>query len=109
MNCWICGTALGLAGKISFRAECESCHAALHCCRNCVYYKPGLPNECMVPNTDYVADRTANNFCEEFKLLGKAPEKKIDPQDIAKKLFGNDATEKQSDDPKKRFNNLFNE
>jgi hypothetical protein len=107
MNCWNCGAPLNLTGKITFRATCDVCHAALHCCRNCVYYKPGLPNDCMVPNTDYIADRTAINFCEEFKILGKAPEKKANPKDAAKKLFGDDEGEDESKDPKSRFNDLF--
>ena len=90
MQCWNCGATLDLIGKLSFRAACDACHASLHCCRNCVYYKPGLPNDCLVPNTDYVSDRTANNFCEEFKLLGKG-------------------AEKSTNDPKARFNQLFND
>lgn len=106
MNCWHCGAPLNLIGKLSFRASCDACHASLHCCRNCVYYKPGLPNDCMVPNTDYVPDRTANNFCEEFKLRGKGPEKTIDPKDVSRRLFGEEE-EKGPDDHKKRFNNLF--
>lgn len=107
MNCWSCGATLDLLNKLSFRASCDACHAALHCCRNCVYYKPGLPNDCMVPNTDCVTDRTTNNFCEEFKVLGKAPEKGINAKDIAKKLFGDEDIEDQSNDPKAKFNKLF--
>jgi hypothetical protein len=32
----------------------------------------------MIPDTERVADRAANNFCEDFVLLGKAPEPKDD-------------------------------
>lgn len=73
MYCWSCGTLLSdlSTGKISFRALCDKCGASLHCCQNCKYYKPGLPNDCAVPGTEYVADRQANNFCEEFFILGK--------------------------------------
>lgn len=74
MNCWKCGVQLqNLDRKISFRAECDQCGAALHCCKNCKYYAPGRPNDCAVPGTDFIADREANNFCEEFCLLGKPP------------------------------------
>lgn len=107
MNCWNCGAPLGLTGKISFRAECENCRASLHCCRNCVYYKPGQPNDCLMPNTDYVADRSANNFCEEFKLLGKAPGKGPDPREIAKKLFGEEVSGEEDVDPKQRLKDLL--
>lgn len=76
MECWKCGAALpSEERKISFRAYCDTCQAALHCCRNCKYYAIGRPNDCAIPGTDYVADRTANNFCEEFSILGKQTEK----------------------------------
>jgi hypothetical protein len=86
MHCWTCGTLLqeGL-GKLSFRAVCDRCGAALHCCQNCKYYKVGRPNDCMVPGTEWVADRSANNFCEEFSPLGKPPSSTKD--DSAKKRF----------------------
>lgn len=59
-----------VGGKLSFRAVCEKCLAYLHCCKNCRYYKPGLPSDCRVPNTDPIRDREGCNFCEEFALLG---------------------------------------
>lgn len=104
MDCWNCGAALDdpPGGKLSFRATCDKCSGWLHCCRNCRNYKPGLPNECMVPGTDYIADRTANNFCDEFQLLGKAPSAKADPKDVSKKLFGD-----EGEPPKKGFDSLF--
>ena len=76
MNCWKCGAFLpGEERKISFRALCDHCGAALHCCKNCKFYAPGRANDCAVPGTEYVADRMASNFCEEFNLLGKPPDK----------------------------------
>ena len=91
MDCWTCGVQLEepLYGKISFRAECDRCGAALHCCSNCKFYKPGLPNDCMVPGTEFIADRTAANLCEEFSVLGRfIPKKEVN---------------------KKGFNDLFKE
>jgi len=111
MKCWSCGGEESDPpfGKLPFRACCEKCSAALHCCVNCIYYKPGLPNDCAVPGTDFIPDRRASNFCEEFKLLGKGPIKTIDPQQIAKKLFGEDPSPPKDPDQKKRFNSLFKE
>ncbi len=72
MQCWKCGTDLSLPlGKISFRAECDRCGAALHCCVNCRYYQIGKPNDCQIPGTEWVRDRIAANLCEEFACLGK--------------------------------------
>lgn len=110
MKCWNCSleTPDPFGGKISFREYCEACGSALHCCRNCIYYKTGLPNDCMIPNTEYVADRTKANFCDEFKLSGKGPTKLKDANNAAKRLFGDDI-QTLKNDPKKRFNALFDD
>lgn len=73
MNCWTCNHPIDVmkGEKISFRAVCDHCGAALHCCQNCKYYKPGAYNDCSVPGTDYVSDRSKNNFCEEFAIQEK--------------------------------------
>ena len=55
--------------KVSFRALCDRCGACLHCCEFCKYYQVGQPNDCKVPGSDRVRDRSANNFCEEFSPL----------------------------------------
>jgi len=57
----------------------------------------------MVPGTEYIADREACNFCEEFELLGRGPDKTGDLGKAAKKLFG----DKDEESPPKGFNNLF--
>jgi hypothetical protein len=94
MRCWKCGTDQEdpPGGKLSFRATCIKCHSWLHCCKNCKNYQPGLPNDCKIPGTEYIPDREANNFCEEFQLLGVAPPSKKDPKNLAKeiekRLFG---------------------
>ncbi len=89
MQCWMCGATLSIAGKISFRATCDTCRASLHCCKNCIFYEPGRANDCKIPDTDFISDRTANNFCEDFSMLGT----------YAKKISKEDA--------KKRFDDLF--
>lgn len=109
MNCWHCGHSMETPqwGKLPFRALCDKCGSSLHCCRNCINYKPGLPNDCKIPNTDFVSDRTATNFCEEFKLLGKKPETPRDPKEVGKKLFGDTDSDNRDGDPKGRFDSLF--
>ncbi len=85
MNCWTCGARLSdTEKKLSFRAVCDHCDAALHCCKNCKYYAPGRPNDCAVPGTEYIANREANNFCEEFSVLGNSP---FSPPSHTKKKF----------------------
>ncbi len=79
MLCWKCGVELATERKLSFRAVCEACGTSLHCCKNCQNYTPGKPNDCSIPGTDFISDREANNFCEEFQLLGQfTPKKKTE-------------------------------
>ncbi len=45
----------------------------------------------MIPDTDYITDRTANNFCDDFqvKLAGKQETiSRSDAIEKAKKLLG---------------------
>jgi hypothetical protein len=104
MKCWTCGTQLEdpPSGKLSFRSTCDKCYAWLHCCCNCNNYQPGLPNDCKIPRTEYIADRRAANFCEEFSLSGEGPGKTANPEDVSRRLFGEDIEK-----PKKSFNDLF--
>lgn len=68
-----------------------------------------MPNDCLVPGTEFIRDREAANFCEEFQLLGKAPPKKPDIKEIQKKLFKDDSDLPPEQNPKSKFNNLFND
>ena len=106
VNCWKCGKGVELPEKkIGFRAICEHCYAWLHCCCNCRYYRPGLPNDCAIPGTDHIADSEAANFCDEYALLEQSgSEIKCNPNDVARRLFGEDGDD---GDPKVRFDDLF--
>jgi hypothetical protein len=91
MNCWKCHKQLSdIPVKIAFRATCPHCDIDLHTCVNCRYYAPGKPNDCAVPGTDYIRDREAANFCEEYKIK-------------------TEALSSEQEQAKKRFNSLFKE
>lgn len=80
---------------------CNFCDADLHVCKNCKYYAPGKPNDCLVPGTDLIQDREKANFCEEFRL--KTPiEGQKDRFEKARKIFQEDELPKKKD-----FNDLF--
>ncbi|MEC7840195.1 MAG: hypothetical protein VX777_09180 [Chlamydiota bacterium] len=108
MKCWKCGANL-LEKKVGFRAVCQECDSYLHCCVGCRFYKPGLPNSCMVPNTDPIRDRENFNYCEEFLPTEEIKEKNINATDVAKKLFGETEEDSVKDKkgPEDRFNSLF--
>lgn len=111
MKCWQCGASLPDPEfkKIGFRAECEKCGASLHCCQNCRYYHKGLPNDCEVPGTEFIFDRSKMNLCEDFRLraenTGKAD---VDLSDVESRLFGDAQQEgKPKLTPKNKFDSLF--
>jgi len=66
-RCHKCGAEWkGATTQPGFKAYCDGCSAYLHCCRNCRFHQPGRPNQCAIPNTETIADRTTANYCEEF-------------------------------------------
>lgn len=81
--CWKCQGET--PDPIRFRSTCPHCEIDLHCCVNCRYYSPGKPNDCIVPGTEYVRDREAANFCEDFKV--KLPQGKMETEDKKKKFL----------------------
>lgn len=105
MRCWKCKTELETPplNKLPFRAICDKCQSWLHCCKNCLHYRPGLPNDCAIPNTEWIADREKGNFCEEFSLLGEIPLKKEKSNPLLERLFG------EKPEKKKNFDDLFHD
>lgn len=65
---------------------CGACHAYLHCCKNCRHHRPGLPNQCHIPNTEAVADRAGCNFCDDFEFRDT-------PEAVAPEVGGSAARE----------------
>ena len=47
---------------------CPECTAYLHCCKNCRFHDPRAHNQCLIPNTEWVAERAGCNFCDEFEF-----------------------------------------
>ena len=87
MYCYKCRQKQDTSIKIGFRAICPNCERDLHVCKNCRYYYPGKPNDCLIPGTEPVRDREAFNFCEDFVPGDKLPEEPKKAEDIEKKLF----------------------
>ena len=55
-----------------FKETCVRCGAYLHCCLNCRHHRPSAHNQCYIPNTEYISNRSGLNFCEEFEF-GSGP------------------------------------
>ncbi len=72
-TCFTCGKELSLGREIGRRDECPSCHADLHCCRNCRFYDPSAPKQCREPQADLVREKEKANFCDFFVFADRAP------------------------------------
>jgi hypothetical protein len=72
------------------KETCSNCNAYLHCCRNCRFHRKGYPNECYIPDTEKIADKTRANFCDEFEFYDEAKEAKRRAQgrEALSALFG---------------------
>lgn len=91
-TCFSCGKALNLAGEISRREECSSCHADVHVCKNCHFYDRTAYNECREPQSDVVSDKDRSNFCDYFQLSTKGAKSGPTKEDLkaqAEALFKN--------------------
>ncbi len=97
LHCWKCRKLVSeLSVKVGFRFHCLHCGIDLHTCAGCRYYVLGKPNDCAVPNTDFIRDRETMNFCEEF-----TPKISTDlPQPPKRTILG-------EPEPKKDFKSLF--
>lgn len=88
MHCYRCNEKLDLPSKkMGFRQSCPFCLADLHVCKNCEHYAIGKPNDCEIPNTEFVSDREKNNFCEDFEIKNKMEIQHKTKKDVSKKLF----------------------
>ncbi len=68
-TCHACGTPWVSEKKSpGVKEYCEKCSAYLHCCLNCRFYNPAVHNQCDIPTTEWVSDKSGANFCDEFEF-----------------------------------------
>ncbi|MBM3220514.1 MAG: hypothetical protein FJZ38_17905 [Candidatus Rokubacteria bacterium] len=65
-RCAACGATLPVTAESL--AECPSCRAALHACRQCAHLDPGQRFECTEPVAARIADKQQVNDCGSFSL-----------------------------------------
>ncbi len=86
-NCWHCGQDLE-ERDYARESTCPACGKPTHVFRNCRFYRPGAPADCIEPVADPVADKQRANFCGYFEPV----EQKADSND------GEDALRQAADD-----------
>ena len=65
-QCYACHAPLALPGKPGRRDTCPTCGADLRCCLNCRVYSPTASQQRPLPTAEYVRDKRAANFCDDF-------------------------------------------
>ncbi|MGD2081379.1 MAG: hypothetical protein PVF91_00310 [Chromatiales bacterium] len=65
-KCWSCGRELTPA-DLGRESLCPGCGKATRSCRNCRFYQPGQPDDCVEPMAERVLDKERANFCEYFE------------------------------------------
>lgn len=66
--CWKCNASLDdLPQPLSRRAECPTCNAELHVCRQCRHFDTAKAKQCRELAADEVGNKTRANFCEWFQ------------------------------------------
>lgn len=69
-TCWSCGHPLA-AVDFGREGHCPSCGKASHVCRNCRFYAPGRPNDCIEPIAERVVDKERPNFCDLLEPVAR--------------------------------------
>ena len=74
-RCYHCGTEwVSDKREPGVKEFCAQCEAYLHCCRNCHFYDSSVAAGCAIPTTEFVADKMAANFCDEFVFRVEDPD-----------------------------------
>lgn len=82
-SCWHCGQVLKGA-DYQRENHCPACGKATHGCRNCRFFAPGRPNECMEPLVDRVVDKERANFCDYFEPSARQTASTASADDLRK-------------------------
>jgi hypothetical protein len=92
IRCAECGANVQFMDELKLTEACKHCNADLHTCRNCKFFDPGAPNECMRPVPARVESKNTRNMCTLFApkiMVEKAVEEKQEKNtnDSARKAF----------------------
>ncbi|HOG11691.1 MAG: hypothetical protein PHW80_08500 [Smithellaceae bacterium] len=68
------------------QAQCPFCGADLHICLNCVFYEPGIYNDCRESQAERVVEKSRSNFCDYFQYRTGAAKPGRRPADLQEKL-----------------------
>lgn len=104
-RCSSCGAVL--APNFDVNGDCPRCHAALHCCKQCVHFDTGRQFECTQPIPERIAKKDAKNNCRFFAFRTTI-EKDTSPVTYATAVpAAPSAASARPNDARKAFEDLF--
>jgi len=90
MKCGICGEEISFVDIIDPNDKCKNCGHYLHSCKNCVFFDPGSPKECMKNVEKRIVDKNGKNECKNFKpriIVEKKVSRQLNKSEQARKAF----------------------
>jgi hypothetical protein len=96
IRCAECGATVQFMDELKLTETCKGCGADLHTCRNCKFFDPGAPNECMRPVPKRIESKNTRNMCPLFS-----------PKVIVEKAVEEKQNNNSSDSARKAFDDLF--
>ena len=85
-NCAHCQKEIPEGEPAGRQAQCPFCGADLHICLNCVFYEPGIYNDCRESQAERVVEKSRSNFCDYFQYRTGAAKPGRRPADLQEKL-----------------------
>ncbi len=85
-SCSHCQKEISEDEHIGRQAQCPFCGRDLHVCRNCVFYEPGVFNDCRESQAERVLDKSRSNFCDYFRYKTGADQSNKRPAGLQEKL-----------------------
>jgi len=96
IRCAECGSMVQFMDELKLTETCKHCNADLHTCRNCKFFDPGAPNQCMRPVPARIESKNTRNMCTLFS-----------PKVIVEKAVEEKQESSTSDNARKAFDDLF--
>lgn len=103
-RCSSCGAVL--APNFDVNGDCPRCHAALHCCKQCVHFDTGRQFECTQPIPERIAKKDRKNDCGFFAFRTTI-EKDTSPVAYATAVPAPSTASARPNDARKAFEDLF--
>lgn len=106
--CALCKKNIEIDKYFSRKSTCPECGGDLHICLNCRFYSMTSHNKCLESKAEFQRTRDKANFCDYFVFIEDSrPHSDGFAEAKRRKETGETASSKETDNTKKRFDDLF--